>query len=192
MPSRLTISATLLTAVLVVSCGGSDTTTGPSAQCALTPPRGSMTAQLNGAEFTANFSTTATITNSTSLGPNIVQVSGVGCVDGTATRTQQILITVGRLTPITTGTYRLDAAAQQQPPGSGYSGIGQFVSAPNLWYSNLSDAAGPGSGSITFTTVTATRLAGSFSIVFVAASGNAAGNTGRVTATNGTFDISTP
>ncbi len=191
MSSRLAISGVVLASLLFTSCGGSSDTTGPSAQCAVVPPRGTMTAQVNGAAFSANFSTAATISNSTSFGPNIVQVSGVGCVDGTATRTQQLLITIGRLTPITPGTYRLDAAAQQQPAGSGYSGIGQFISAPNLWYANLSDAAGPGSGSVTFTTVTATRLAGTFSIVFVAAGSNAAGNTGRMTATNGAFDIST-
>lgn len=148
-----------------------------------------MTAQVNGAAFTANFSTQATIQNATALGPNIVQISGVGCVDGTATRVQQVLITIGRLTPITPGTYALDAAAQSQPPGSGYSGIGSYVSAPNLWYSNLNSAAGAGSGSITFTTITATRLAGTFSLILAPAPGNGTGFTNRVTVSNGVFDI---
>lgn len=151
-----------------------------------------MTAQLNGAPFSANFSTQATIRNGTPLGSNIVQISGVGCVEGTATRVQQVLITVGRLTPITPGTYALDAAAQAQPPGSGYSGIGTYASAPNLWYTNLNSPAGAGTGSVTFTTVTATRLAGTFSLVLAPAPSNAAGFTNRVTITNGAFDISVP
>jgi hypothetical protein len=187
--ARRWLLATLLMPMLA-ACGGGDAT-GPAASCAFTPPKGTMTAQVNGKAFAADFSTQATIQNSTALGPNIVQVSGVGCVEGTATRVQQILITVGRLTPITPGTYLLDPASQGKPAGSGYSGIGQFVSAPNLWYSNISDAAGPGSGSVTFTTVTTTRLAGTFSVVFAANSANTAGNTGRITAT-GSFDIPTP
>lgn len=189
--------APMLVVLLVAGCGGGDdnpgtntgTPTGPSANCAVTPPTGTMTAQLNGAAFTANFSTQATIQNATALGPNIVQISGVGCVDGTATRVQQVLITVGRLTPITPGSYALDAAAQSQPPGSGYSGIGTYVSAPNLWYTNLNSAAGAGSGTVTFTTITATRLAGTFSLVLAAAPGNGTGFTNRVTVSNGAFDI---
>lgn len=191
--------APILVVLLAAGCGGGDdnpgtntgTPTGPSANCAVTPPTGTMTAQLNGAAFTANFSTQATIQNATALGPNIVQISGVGCVDGTATRVQQVLITVGRLTPITPGTYALDAAAQSQPPGSGYSGIGTYVSAPNLWYTNLNSAAGAGSGTVTFTTITATRLAGTFSLVLAAAPGNGTGFTNRVTVSNGAFDIAT-
>lgn len=189
--------APMLVVLLGAGCGGRDdnpgtntgTPTGPSANCAVTPPTGTMTAQLNGAAFTANFSTQATIQNATALGPNIVQISGVGCVDGTATRVQQVLITVGRLTPITPGSYALDAAAQSQPPGSGYSGIGTYVSAPNLWYTNLNSAAGAGSGTVTFTTITATRLAGTFSLVLAAAPGNGTGFTNRVTVSNGAFDI---
>lgn len=189
----------ILIALLATACGGGDdapgsangTPTGPNASCALTPPTGTMTAQLNGAAFTANFSTQATIQNTTALGPNIVQISGVGCVDGTATRVQQVLITIGRLTPITPGTYALDAAAQSQPPGSGYSGIGTYASAPNLWYTNLNSAAGAGSGTVTFTAITATRLAGTFSLVLAPAPGNGTGFTNRVTVSNGAFDIST-
>lgn len=190
MSSRLAISGIVLASLLFTSCGGSSEPTGPSAQCAVVPPRGTMTAQVNGAAFTANFSTAATISNSTSLGEHR---AGVRCgLCGRHRHAHAADSDHDRTThPITPGTYRLDAAAQQQPAGSGYSGIGQFVSAPNLWYANLSDATGPGSGSVTFTTVTATRLAGTFSVVFVAASSNASGNTGRMTATNGTFDIST-
>jgi len=191
MTLRLAICSVVVGSLLLGSCGGGNETTGPTGECSQTATLGTMTAQVNGSPFTASISAAATITNSTAQGPNIVQVSGVGCVDGTATRQQQILITLGRLTPITAGTYRLDAAAQQQPPGSGYSGIGQYISAPNLWSTTMSDATGPGSGSITFTTVTATRVAGTFSLTAVALGSNAAGNQGRVVVSNGVFDIST-
>lgn len=190
--SRALLVRAMLIAPLLSACGGSNgDATGPSASCALTAPRGSLTAQVNGAAFTSNFATAATIQNSNAQGPNIVQVSGAGCVNGSATRTQQIIVTLGRLTPITVGTYQLSAAAQGQPTGSGYSGIGAFISSSNQWYSNRSDAAGEGSGSITFTTITATRLTGTFSLVLAAATSNASGNTGRVTVANGTFDIPT-
>jgi hypothetical protein len=100
-----------------------------------------------------------------------------------------IIITVGRLTPITAGTYNLDAASQGLPAGSGYSGIASYTASPNLWYSNLSDATGPGSGTVTFTTVSATRLAGTFQVTAVAPTSNAANARGRTTITNGSFDI---
>lgn len=147
-----------------------------------------MTASVNGSPFTADLSTQGTVRNSTVQGPNIVQVNGVGCVDGSATRARQILITLGRLTPITPGTYRLEAAAQGQPAGSGYSGIASFVAAPNLWYANI----GTGSGSVTFTTISATRLAGTFSLVVAPADGNTSGNQATLTITNGAFDIPLP
>lgn len=147
-----------------------------------------MTATVNGAAFTADFSTQGTVQNSAAQGPNVVQVNGVGCVDGSAARARQILITLGRLTPITPGTYRLEAAAQGQPPGSGYSGVASLVSAPNLWSSNI----GSGSGTVTFTTVSATRLAGTFSLVVAPAPGNTSGNQATFTITNGAFDIPVP
>lgn len=185
----------LLAAAVLAACGGGGDggPTGPvAAVCAPTPPKGTMTAQVNGVAFAANFSTQATIQNGTAMGPNIVQISGVGCIDGAAGKVQQILITLGRITPITAGTYRLDGAAQSQPPGSGYSGIGQYITAPNLWYSNLSDEAGPGSGTITFTTITATRLAGTFSLELASTPSNSSDNKGHINITNGAFDISTP
>lgn len=183
--SRAIIPAMVSVLLTAGACGGSSTT-GPVLACAVTPPRGTMTATINGEAFSADFSTSATIQNSTPLGSNILQVNGVGCVNNTATRAHQILITVGRTTPLTVGTYQLSAASQGTP--SGYSGIGQYVSAPNLWYANLSDATGAGSGSITFTAITATRLTGTFVLSLAAANGNTAGNTARKNIT-GSFDI---
>jgi hypothetical protein len=176
---------------LALACGGSDSTAPQTTGTCGTTPTGVMTASVNGAAFSATFITQATIQNSTTLGPNIVQINGAECpVNGVAGR--QILITLGRLTPITPGTYNLDPASQGQPSGSGYSGIGQYVLAPNLWYSNLSDATGPGSGSITFTTVSATRLVGTFQLVTVPAGANGTTARQRTTITNGVFNIPTP
>ncbi len=177
---------------LLLACGGNDAVTGPNNNCAVTPPNGTMTAAVNGEPFTAAFYAQATIQNSVASGPNIVQVNGVSCPVAGAVTGRQLLITIGRLTPITPGTYPLDAASQLQPPQSGYSGIGTVTLAPNLWYTNMSDATGPGSGSITFTTVTATRLAGTFQMVAVAVSSNASSAQQRVTVTNGVFDVNVP
>jgi hypothetical protein len=179
------------TSLVLAACGGSDgTAPAPTGNCGPVP-QGTFTATVDGQPFAANFLTQATIQNGTAQGANIVQVNGVECPNG-AVSGRQILITVGRLTPITTGTYQLSAASQQQPPGSGYSGIGQVVRAPNLWYANLSDATGPGSGSITFTTVTATRLAGTFQLTAVANTANAANARQRIVVTNGAFDLTRP
>lgn len=180
--------ALLVAPWFLVLLGCSDSGTGPS-PCAPSPPRGTMTAQVNGAAFTANAITLASIRNSTPQGPNTVSVHGMACVDGTA-NTDKIYILVQRQTPITVGTYELSAAAQGQPAGSGYVGVASYTPVSGgAWYSTLSDAAGQGSGSITFTSVTATRVAGTFSVVLVASSANAAGEQGRVTITNGTFDM---
>ena len=151
-----------------------------------------MTATVNGAPFTAGFIAHATISNSTGTGPNIVQVNGVSCPASGSVTGRQLLFTIGRLTPITPGTYQLDAASQLQPPQSGYSGIGTVTLSPNLWYTNMSDGTGPGSGSITFTTITATRLAGTFQMVAVPVSSNESSARQRVTVTNGVFDVNVP
>jgi len=186
------LGAALLAAcsLALAACGGSDST-GPQTTGCGTAPLGTMTASVNGQPFSATLVAQATIQNSTASGANIVQVNGVECGNAGAVG-RQILVTVGRLTPITPGTYQLSAASQQLPAGSGYSGIGQVTLAPNLWYANMSDAAGPGSGSITFTTVTATRLAGTFQLVAVANAANTAAARERMIVTNGTFDVRTP
>lgn len=175
---------------LLAACGGSDST-GPQASGCGAPPLGTMTATVNGQSFSATMLAQATIQNATASGANLVQVNGAECPTGGVVG-RQILITIGRLTPITPGTYQLSAASQQLPAGSGYSGIGQVTRAPSLWYANLSDGAGPGSGSITFTTVSATRLAGTFQLVAVANSANAVGARDRMIVTAGAFDLRTP
>jgi hypothetical protein len=190
--ARAASLALLLSTALIglAACGGSDSTGPQTAGCGMAP-LGTMTASVNGQPFSATLAAQATIQNGTALGANIVQVNGVECGSAGAVG-RQILFTVGRLTPITPGTYQLSAASQQLPAGSGYSGIGQVTLAPNLWYANGSDAAGPGSGSITFTTVTATRLAGTFQLNAVANAANAAGARERMIVTNGAFDVRTP
>ncbi len=185
--SRASLSFVVGALLIAGACGG-NSTTGPAIACAVTPPRGTMTATINGEAFTADFSTSALIQNTTPLGSNILQINGVGCLNNTPTLAHQILITVGRTTPLTVGTYQLSAASQGQPAGSGYSGIGQYVSAPNLWYSTLSDGAGAGSGSITFTSITAARLTGTFVLSLAANSSNTASNMARKNIT-GSFDI---
>lgn len=177
---------------LTIACGGGDSTGPAGSTCAVLPPNGTVTARVNGQAFAATLTAQATIQNSNANGPNVIQVNGVSCPDGAGASARQLLFTIGRITPITPGTYLLDAASQLQPPQSGYSGIGLVALAPNLWYGNLSDNNGPGSGSITFTTITATRLVGTFQLIAVAAPSNATSARERVTVTNGSFDVSVP
>ncbi len=171
--------------VALAACGGGG---GPAAPTCAATGSGRMTATVSGTAFTASQFARATYQNTTALGPNIVQVNGVECAitPGVA---RQILITIGRLTPITAGTYPLDPASQGV---SGYSGIGQFIRVPSLWYSNLRDGAINGSGSITFTTVSSTRLVGRFAFSAVPVAGNAAADRSVVTVSAGTFDIPIP
>lgn len=189
--SRARLVRTMLVAPLLGAlsgCGGD--AAGPGASpCAPSAPSGTMTAQVNGLAFTANALTLATIQNNATPGQNSIAVHGMACVSG-STNTDKIYILLQRQIPFTVGTYQLSPDAQGQPAGSGYSGSASFTQVnAGTWYSNLNDAAGPGSGSITFTTITATRLAGTFSLVLVRTPGNTNSSTGRVTVTNGTFDI---
>lgn len=181
--------ATIVAALGIAACGSESTA--PQAVGCGPAPVGTMTATVDGQPFTASFITQATIQNVTANGPNIVQLNGAECPTSGASG-RQILITIGRLTPITAGTYQLSAASQGVPAGSGYSGIGQYVLVPNLWYSNLSDANGSGSGSVTFTSITTTRIVGTFQLVTVANGANATTARQRVTISNGAFDIGRP
>lgn len=181
--------ATIAATIAFAACGSDST--GPQQVGCGTTPAGTVTAAVDGQPFTATLLAQTTIQNSTANGPNLVQLTGAECpTTGGASR--QILITLGRLTPITAGTYQLNAASQGLPAGSGYTGIGQFSLAPNLWYTNLSDATGPGSGSVTFTTISATRIVGTFQLQTVANSANATTARQRVVITNGAFDIGRP
>ena len=174
-----------------LACGGSSgdpAGPGPGPVACGGTPAGTFTATINGTPFSATLATQASAANGTAIGPNVIQVGGVECPAG-GVPGRQIVISLGRLTPLTTGTYPLDAASQGIPSGSGYFGTGSFVHTPNQWYTNRSDATGPGSGSITFTTVSATRLAGTFQMIAVAPTSNAASAQGRATITNGSFDL---
>lgn len=183
------VRATLVASLLAASSGCGDATGPGASPCAPSAPRGTMTAQVNGATFTANALTLATIQNNATPGQNTLSVHGMACVSGSA-NTDKILILLQRQTPFTVGTYQLSADAQGQPAGSGYSSSALYTTVTGgAWYSFGSDASGPASGSITFTTITATRLAGTFSLALVASSLNQGANSGRVTITNGTFDI---
>jgi hypothetical protein len=173
------------TTIALAACGGGG---GPTAPTCVSTGNGRMSATVAGTAFTASQFATATYQNTTVNGPNIVQVNGVECAltPGVA---RQILITIGRTTPIVAGTYPLDPASQGV---GGYSGIGQYIRVPGLWYSNLRDGATAGTGTITFTTVSSTRLVGSFTFTAVPASSNGAADRATVAVSSGTFDIPIP
>ena len=188
---RFKLGSLVVATASMLACGGDSDATAPNNNACLgAAPKGTMTATVNGAAFTAAFIAQATIQNSTPSGFNSVQVNGVSCPASGAFVGRQILITLGRNTPITTGTYQLSLSSQLQPPQSGFSGIGTVSLSPNIW--TTVDATGTGSGSVTFTTITATRLAGTFQMVAAPATGNDASSKQPVTITNGVFDVNVP
>lgn len=185
---RFSSKSLLPLSALLLACGGGSDATAPNNNnaCLGAAPKGTMTATVNGAAFTAAFIAQATIQNSNPNGFNTLQVNGVSCPASGAFVGRQIIVTLGRGTPFTTGTYQLNLTSQQ----GGFSGIGTVSLAPNIWTSV--DATGTGSGSITFTTITATRLAGTFQMVAAPASSNDASNKQPLTITNGVFDLNVP
>lgn len=189
-PARARRLLSMLAASLLMACTSSYATQPTASACALTPPSGTMTAQVGGVPFTSNLLTRATVAYDNASERNTILLSGTGCVVGTQPRTHFITISVGRQSPITVGTYQLSAAAQGVPTGSGYIGLATYMSASNIMhYSNRGSGTGAGSGSITFTTISATRVTGTFTLVLEASPANGAATGELVTVTNGVFDI---
>jgi hypothetical protein len=122
---------------------------------------GSFSAKIDGATFTATAAT-------------VVSSSGI------------VSVGAGNASGRTLGFAWVDGGTGTYPVGSGNATVGTHTYQSHTW----SASAIQGSGTITITTKTATRVAGTFS--FVLQPDAASGATGTRTITNGVFDLTYP
>jgi len=160
--------APLLGLLLATACGGSDGPTDPNP--ATPPPPGgnaTYTASVDGQAWAS----AASLTSVTAALSGTYIISG-SVLAGASTRA----ITLNLMNIPGPGTYPLGT-------GAGVSG-GSAIYAENVggWITPLSGEA----GTLTITTLTATRIAGTFSFTAVASAGSA---TGTRSVTNGAFDL---
>jgi hypothetical protein len=160
--------APVLGLLFASACGGSDGPTDPGA--APSPPPGAsanFTARVDGQAWAS----AANLTNVTAIQSGTYSISG-SVLSGSTSRN----ITLNLMNIPGPGTYPLGT-------GAGVSG-GSAIYADNVggWGTPLSGEA----GTITITTLSATRIAGTFSFTADASAGGASGTRA---VTNGTFDL---
>jgi hypothetical protein len=162
---RVRSIAPFLGLLLITACSGGDGPTGPNPP----PPGGnaSFTASVDGQGWTS----AAALTNVTAAQSGTYIISG-SVLTGASTRA----ITLNLMNIPGPGTYPLGTGAGV----SGGSAI--YAESAGGWGTPLSGEA----GTINITTLTATRIAGTFSFTAAASAGGA---TGTRTVTNGTFDL---
>lgn len=147
-------------AALLAGCGGSnngDNTGGGGGNAPIS-------ATVNGAAFTGNTSTIATRNS------GVVNMSAFN-----AAKNQEILFTVHA---DAAGTYSLESAA---------SGIAEYETTTETNAPQWETGYNGGTGSITFTTLTASGASGTFS--FTGAALTSTGASGTVSVTNGKFNV---
>jgi hypothetical protein len=150
-----------LSAILVLSvaaCGGSDSVTGTTSNCGTAT---TISATIDGTPWCSPAAAASRGSN------NIIAVAGID-LGLTAS------ISFGVVAPAT-GTFSL-------APGNNTFGSATITNAGKGWSSALQD----GTGTVTFTTLTANHVVGTFAFDAVGASGGA---TGTVHVTGGKFDI---
>ena len=166
MTSRVFLTAGI-SAVLLAGCGGGSGPTGPGPGGGNTT--GAMTAKVDGQSWSSPSSVTAVATVASA--PGLYVISGLQSSGGTAQA-----ITLSLLGIPGPGTYPLGV-------GSGVAGgTGIFAQASSGWATPLSGTA----GTIALTTLTSTRIAGTFSFNADPTTGPASG---VKVITNGTFDL---
>ncbi len=132
---RLTLA--LVLALASAACGSSSDSTGPNTNTVL--PNGSMSAKIDGVQWTANATVRASSQN------------GIIGVAGTDASFQTLTFALAASGP---GTYNI---------GVVNAANAEFVSAANAW----SAAGNIGGGTITITSLTATAVAGTFTFTLM-------------------------
>lgn len=147
---------------LMAACGSGNTPTGNGTGTNYNVATGTMTASIDGAGWTANFLTHASLTSGT------LSITGEFFNGNTATIR---VITMAATNIQTTGTYSIG-------PSSPNGGNALMTLGSSVW----SSVASGGSGTLIITALNATHVAGTF--VFVGVMGSSPSNV-----TNGVFDI---
>lgn len=158
--SRMGLLSVLLLAVCA-ACGGSDGPTGPGGPGG--PNNGSFTARIDGTNWAATIIT-----------PSMAQTTGHVSAVGSGSPTFSLAF--AWQDQLTTGTWTI---------GTGGQSIGfnaNMIQGGQVWVAG----AGMGSGTLTITTRTASRVAGTFSFTLMPSQGGATGNR---QVTNGQFDV---
>jgi len=154
-------SALVLALPLALACGGGDDDTGPSGST------GSMSATIGGVSWNANLTVQGAYTG------GVLAIGGNG---GSGANNYQVNITVTNITAAGTFNFGVGAIGNQAL----VTLIGNPVS---TWGATFAG----GSGSITVTSLTASRAQGTFTFTANASPGTAA--TGTKAVTNGQFDV---
>lgn len=161
MPVTLRHALSLTACLAILACGD-DKVTGPGGGGG-----GTMTATVSGTAF-----------NPPSLTVGASHVNGVLTIQGSTTASPITAISINVLNVTGPGTYQLN------PNFAGT--FGQVTITNGATAQAWTTALSPGNGSITVSTLTSTRVAGTFTFTAQFASGGA---TGQKNVTSGTFDI---
>lgn len=158
--NRMSLLLVFLLAVCA-GCGGSDSPTGPGGSGG--PNNGTFSARINGTNWSATIIT-----------PGMAQTAGH--VSALGSGSLNLSIAFAWQDQLTPGTWTIGAGGQSVGFNANMSQDGQ------VWIAG----AGGGSGTLTITTRTANRVAGTFSFTMVPGQG---GGTGTREVTNGQFDV---
>jgi hypothetical protein len=162
-------SLALIVAVATLGCGGGDGGSNNNGNPTTPPPggatNGTFTAVVNGAAWSATGQVTVT-----RLQNNFIGVAGSGFAGSTA-----YAFVVGIANATGPGSHTLAL-------GAGGDGSSVIVGGTTIGWGT---AIQGGSGTITVTSLTANRIAGTFNGILVPSSGSG----GNLTVTNGAFDI---
>jgi hypothetical protein len=181
--SRGTIAAAAILLALAACGGENGTGPGPGPGPGPTLANGTMTARIDGAPWRASFLVQAHVTDNGS--GSTIQITGADTVGLPVTRAKQIVITIIPGVPPAAGSYPIGVLRGSPPP---YSSIGMVVQSASSWSTPLATAA-PGVGTMTVTSLTATRIAGTFSFTAAPTATNPAADQSPAAVTEGTFDI---
>lgn len=192
---RAAAAAALL--VVVAACGG-DSGTGPEEeQIGPEGPNGpwlangSMSARINGEEWRASMLVQAIVTPGSNTASELLMLTGIDSVGRGVQNRRALVIALDVYPTLAPGSYGLGMNVGGGAPGTIVS-LASIVDANGsaTWITPLPDlGSASNSGTITITSLTATRVAGTFSYNTVADPGNSTANQGPVAVTQGVFDV---
>jgi len=162
----------------LAACGGSSSSTGPTGG---TGANGTFTATIDGAPWVSSTNQTAGGSSAANAVPGLVTLTGTKIVSSTNYTTISLLL--GYLSG--PGTYPLGV---NQATTAGGAGIVSTASGSSFstWSTNLTGSA----GTVTITSLTSTRIGGTFQ--FTAPPQSFTTTTGTRVVTNGVFDLPLP